>query len=324
LTCCSLLFKCCSTNMSHDWHAIQAIQEHVLSFLPSCSVLCLSILNKSFHYAAQQVAVVDITAPTVNNFQHLVQFFSRARVLRLRQCALPPPELLLLSYLHKLQHIVLHDIILLYDHQLLTISHACHDLQSLAVTSCHSLSAIELSLPRCRTLHLLRNWNLKRVGLLSDALCLCELEISECPMFHDTTALLTFIPNVERVDFSGSSSLERLCITDNHRLMTLRLNLCSCLRFVEVQSHALLILQLSLCEQLQRLWVVSKALKGLDVSMLPSLRSLILECPELLELDVTGASKLDVHAMVLSCPRLNSKRFLHKGTLATLEAIAVL
>ncbi|OQR88234.1 hypothetical protein THRCLA_10392 [Thraustotheca clavata] len=224
-----------------QWHDIDALRRHVLSFLDAREVLRVSVLNRAFRTAAgymEAIRLLDST-PLNTNFHHIATFFHATKNLSLEKCFLPLESLQFLSEFACLQRIVLQDVVFLQDQHLAMLTRTAKQLTHLTVSSCHLLSYVELiDAPALVHATFHRNLNLRQITYTcNQPSVLTELRVTCSAMFQHADALVQSIPSLTQASFTECGMLSQFILTSVHpSLESLDLDRCTVLVVVDVYS----------------------------------------------------------------------------------------
>ncbi|OQR99905.1 hypothetical protein ACHHYP_03998 [Achlya hypogyna] len=298
-----------------QWHDVDALRRHVLSFLSPSEILRLSVLNRSFRTAAACVADIGLVASTPMNtdLDHIARFFRGARRLELAQCYLPMDHLQPLTTFALVQSVVLTDVVFLQDSHLLTLTCTARNLVSLSVTNCHLLSHVQLLGGQKLTyVAFERNMNLKTLEIrganVDEAPVVRELRVVGSATFQHADELTQMLPALKTASFAECGMLSHFVLPSSHpSLESLDFRRCSVLLVVDVHAPHLRVLALKGALQLTHLGVASECLEKLDAAMLFHLQSVAVDCPALVTLNLTGCNRMESSNLRLHCPHL--KRF---------------
>ncbi|EQC42585.1 hypothetical protein SDRG_00314 [Saprolegnia diclina VS20] len=300
------------------WHDIEALRRHVLSFLSPRDILRASSTSRGFRGAAQHVDAISLVQATPINTRlaHVARFFRGAKQLRVTQCYLPTDSLHALATFAYLRDITLSDVAFLQDGHIASITRSASQLTSLTVVSCHLLAHVHILASRALThVRFERNMNLKQLEIRGDNVAVTHLTVTTSATFQHADALVHALPSLTHASFAECGMLSSFVLASEHpSLQNLDLGRCHVLLVVDVHAPHLQRLDVDGSMQLTHLAVRSSCLRRLDACMMLHLQSVTLDCPSLVKLNLTGASRLVAHGLQLQCPQL--KRLLVHSTSA--------
>ncbi|KDO18026.1 hypothetical protein SPRG_16596 [Saprolegnia parasitica CBS 223.65] len=298
------------------WHNIEALRRQVLSFLSPREILRASSTSRGFRFAAQHVDAISLVQATPMNtsLAHVARFFRGARQLRLTQCYLPTDSLHALATFAHLRDLDLSDVAFLQDGHVAAITRGASQLTSLTVVSCHLLAHVHIFAPRSLShVRFERNMNLKQLQISGDNVVVTHLTVTASATFQQADALVHALPSLTHASFAECGMLSRFVLASEHpSLQGLDLSRCHVLLVVDVHTPQLQRLETEGSMQLTHLAVRSSCLRRLEACVMLHLQSVALDCPALVKLNLTGASRLTARGLQLQCPQL--KRLLVHST----------